>query len=175
MYLPFRVVLYNYTNYIIYHKLPQNSCISNTTVSCAVIVAGIAQFGVLIPADTQDSSVLTVRTGLGPSQHPVQSVTRVLSPQIRRPVRKADGSPRSSAEVTNKWSCTFTARMPLWRIQGRSPVLSPLAVQHSVLPVSSHNVSSAICPSQRTIIPSAATVGHVNHADSFCPVPATVS
>jgi hypothetical protein len=55
------------------------------------------------------------------------------------------------------------------------PVHNPLAVQHSVLPVSSHNVSSAICPSQRTIIPSAATVRHVNHVDSLCPVPATVS
>lgn len=64
MYLPFRVVLYSYANHIIYHKLLQNSCISNTTVSCAVIVSAIALSEVLIPAFTQDSSVLlTVRTG----------------------------------------------------------------------------------------------------------------
>ena len=115
MYLPFRVVLYNYANHIIYHKLPQNSCISNTTVSCAVIVAAIALSGVIILADTQDSSVLlTVWTGLGPSKPPVQSITRVLSPQVRRPRRKADGSPRPSAEVTNEWSCTSTARICLY-------------------------------------------------------------
>jgi hypothetical protein len=90
MYLPFRVVLYSHTNYITY-QLPQNSCILNTAVSCAVIAAGIAQSGVLNPADTQDSSVLlTVRTGLGPSQSPVQSITRFLSPQVRRSGRKAD-------------------------------------------------------------------------------------
>jgi hypothetical protein len=95
--------LYNYANYIIYHKLPQNFCTSNATVSCAVIVAGIAQSGVLNPAHTQDSSVLlTVRPGLGPSQPPVQSATWVLSPQGRCPGCEPDGSPRSSAGVTHE-------------------------------------------------------------------------
>jgi hypothetical protein len=42
------------------------------------------------------------RPALGPTQHPVQWVPGVLSPGRARPVRDADHSPPSSAEVKNE-------------------------------------------------------------------------
>jgi hypothetical protein len=45
---------------------------------------------------------------LGPTQPPLKRVTGALSLGIKRPVREADHSPTSSAEVKNAWSYTFT-------------------------------------------------------------------
>jgi hypothetical protein len=45
---------------------------------------------------------------LGPTQFPIQWVTRSLSLEVKRPVREADHSLPSSAEVKNAWSCTST-------------------------------------------------------------------
>jgi hypothetical protein len=46
------------------------------------------------------------RTALGPTQPPTQWVPGALSLEIKRPVREADHSPQSSAEVNNAWSYT---------------------------------------------------------------------
>jgi hypothetical protein len=46
------------------------------------------------------------RTGLGPTQPPIQWVPRALSLGVKRPGREADHSPPSSAEVKNAWSYT---------------------------------------------------------------------
>jgi hypothetical protein len=44
----------------------------------------------------------------GATQHPLQWVQGALSLGIKRPERKADHSPPSSAEVKNAWSYTST-------------------------------------------------------------------
>jgi hypothetical protein len=60
--------------------------------------------GVQSPAGAKDfSSSLSVQTGSGPTQPPVQWVPGVLSPGVKaRPGRDADHSPPSSAEIENE-------------------------------------------------------------------------
>jgi hypothetical protein len=53
------------------------------------------------------------RPSLGPTQLPVQGIPDVLSPGIKRPWRKADHTPPSSAEVKNAWSYTSTPQIRL--------------------------------------------------------------
>jgi hypothetical protein len=53
------------------------------------------------------------RTALGPTQPPIQRVPVVLSLGVKRPGRKADHSPPSSAEVKNTWSYTSSPRIRL--------------------------------------------------------------
>jgi hypothetical protein len=48
------------------------------------------------------------RPVLGPTKPPIQWVTGALSLGIKQPVREADHSPPSSAEVKNAWSYTST-------------------------------------------------------------------
>jgi hypothetical protein len=48
------------------------------------------------------------RTALEPTQPPIQWVPWALSLCVKRPGRKADHSPPSSAEVKNAWSYTYT-------------------------------------------------------------------
>jgi hypothetical protein len=48
------------------------------------------------------------RPALGPTQPPIQWVQGALSLGVKRPVREADHSPPSSAEVKNAWSYTST-------------------------------------------------------------------
>jgi hypothetical protein len=48
------------------------------------------------------------RTVLGPTQPPNQWAIGALSLGLKRPVREADHSPPSSAEVNNAWSYTST-------------------------------------------------------------------
>jgi hypothetical protein len=48
------------------------------------------------------------RTALGLTQPPIQWVPGALSLGVKRPVREADHSPLSSAEVKNAWSHTST-------------------------------------------------------------------
>jgi hypothetical protein len=45
-------------------------------------------------------------SALGPTQPPIQWVPGPLSPRVKRPVREADNSHSSSAEVKNVWSYT---------------------------------------------------------------------
>jgi hypothetical protein len=45
---------------------------------------------------------------LGPTQLPIQWVPGALSLEVKRPVREADHSPPSSAEVKNAWGYTST-------------------------------------------------------------------
>jgi hypothetical protein len=45
---------------------------------------------------------------LGPTQPPIQRVPGAASPKTKRPVREADHSPRTSAEVNNTWIYTST-------------------------------------------------------------------
>jgi hypothetical protein len=51
------------------------------------------------------------RTALGPTQSPIQGVPGALSLGVKRPMREADYSPPSSAEVKNVWSYTSTPPM----------------------------------------------------------------
>jgi hypothetical protein len=46
------------------------------------------------------------RPALGPTQSPIRWVPRSLSLGVKRPGRKVDHSPPSSAEVKNAWSYT---------------------------------------------------------------------
>jgi hypothetical protein len=55
------------------------------------------------------------RMALGPTQPPIQWVLGAISLGVKQPVREADHSPPSSAEVKNAWSYTST---PLIRIRG---------------------------------------------------------
>jgi hypothetical protein len=48
------------------------------------------------------------RTALGPTQPPLQWVPGALYLGVKRPVREADHSPLSSAEVKNAWRYTST-------------------------------------------------------------------
>jgi hypothetical protein len=50
---------------------------------------------------------------LGPTQPPIQLVPGALSLGIKRPLREADHSPPSSAEVKNAWSYTSTTPVRL--------------------------------------------------------------
>jgi hypothetical protein len=50
------------------------------------------------------------RTALGPTQPPVQWVPVAVSLGVKRPVREADHSPPSSAEVKNAWSYASIAQ-----------------------------------------------------------------
>jgi hypothetical protein len=45
---------------------------------------------------------------LGPTRPPIQWVAGALSLGVKRPVREADHSPPSSAEVNNEWNYTST-------------------------------------------------------------------
>jgi hypothetical protein len=58
------------------------------------------------------------RTALGPTQPPIQWVPGALSLGVKRPVREADHSPPSSAEVKNAWRYTSTPQYVFmeWRI-----------------------------------------------------------
>jgi hypothetical protein len=53
------------------------------------------------------------RMALGPNQPPIQGVPGALSLGVKRPVREADHSPPSSAEVKNAWSYTSTPSVRL--------------------------------------------------------------
>jgi hypothetical protein len=53
------------------------------------------------------------RPALGPIQPPIQWVPGALSLGVKRPVREADHSPPSSAEVKNAWSYTSTSPIRL--------------------------------------------------------------
>jgi hypothetical protein len=44
---------------------------------------------------------LTSRSALGPTQSPVQWISKAASPGVKRPEHEADNSPPSSAEVKN--------------------------------------------------------------------------
>jgi hypothetical protein len=46
------------------------------------------------------------RTALWPTQPPIQWVPGAISLGVKRPVREADHTPPSSAEVKNAWSYT---------------------------------------------------------------------
>jgi hypothetical protein len=48
------------------------------------------------------------RPPLGPTQPPIQWVPGALFTGVKRPVREADYSPPSSAEVKNAWHCNST-------------------------------------------------------------------
>jgi hypothetical protein len=48
------------------------------------------------------------RPALGPTQPPIQWVSGILSPGVKRPRRETDHSPPSSAEVKNTWIFTST-------------------------------------------------------------------
>jgi hypothetical protein len=50
---------------------------------------------------------------LGPTQLPIQWVPGTLSLEVRRPDRKADHSPPSSAKVTSAWRYTSTPQIRL--------------------------------------------------------------
>jgi hypothetical protein len=69
------------------------------------------------------------RPALGPTQLPFQWVPTALTPSIKRPVREADHSPPSSAEVENKCSYTSAPQYAFmaWCLVKHSPVL-PLPV-----------------------------------------------
>jgi hypothetical protein len=47
-------------------------------------------------------------TSLGPIEPPIHWVPGTVSPQVKRPRRKADHSPPTSAEVKKTWVCTST-------------------------------------------------------------------
>jgi hypothetical protein len=52
------------------------------------------------------------RPAVGPTQPPIQDVTRgggALSPGVKRPSGEADHSPPSSAHAKNAWSYTHTS------------------------------------------------------------------
>jgi hypothetical protein len=51
------------------------------------------------------------RPTLGPTQPPIQCVSGVLTPGIKRPMRGADHSLTSSAEVKN--ACSYTSNRPI--------------------------------------------------------------
>jgi hypothetical protein len=48
------------------------------------------------------------RPALGPTQPPIQWVTRALFLEVKRPWREADHSPPFSVEVKNAWNYTST-------------------------------------------------------------------
>jgi hypothetical protein len=52
------------------------------------------------------SNITVSKTALGPTQPPIQCVPGALSLEVKRPGRKADHSPASSADVKNAWSYT---------------------------------------------------------------------
>jgi hypothetical protein len=52
--------------------------------------------------------IYKIRTHLGPTHPPIQGVPETLSLGVKRPGRKADHSPPSSAEVKNLWRYTST-------------------------------------------------------------------
>jgi hypothetical protein len=53
-------------------------------------------------------STIASRSSVGLTQSPLEWVPGALSPRLKRPVRKSDHSPPSSAEVENAWSYTPT-------------------------------------------------------------------
>jgi hypothetical protein len=53
------------------------------------------------------------RLALGPTQPPIQWVSRALSLRVNRPGREADHSPPSSAQVKTSWSYTSTPSVRL--------------------------------------------------------------
>jgi hypothetical protein len=55
------------------------------------------------------------RTALGPTQPPIQWVPGALSLGVKRPGRKADHSPPSSAEVKYAWSLPPLPNTSSWR------------------------------------------------------------
>jgi hypothetical protein len=84
-----------------------------------IIGAGLAQWyiaglragrsGVRIPIEAGNYSLHhRVQTGSGAHPPPIQWVPGVISLGVKRPGRKADHSPPSSAEVKNAWSYTST-------------------------------------------------------------------
>jgi len=52
------------------------------------------------------------RSALGPTQPPIQRAKGALSLDVKRPVREADHSPPSSAEVKNAWR--YIPPLPLY-------------------------------------------------------------
>jgi hypothetical protein len=59
------------------------------------------------------------RPALGPTQPPIQWVSRALSKGVKRPVHEADHSPPSSAKVKNAWSYISTPPIRLCGAQLR--------------------------------------------------------
>jgi hypothetical protein len=52
------------------------------------------------------SSAKTSKPALKPTHLPTPWVPRAVSPWVKRPRRKVNHSPSSSAEARNEWSCT---------------------------------------------------------------------
>jgi len=72
-----------------------------------------ANFG--INGEESSSSATRILISLGPTQPPVQWVPEALSLGVKRPDRKSDHSPPSSAEVKKSWSSASTPHTSLWR------------------------------------------------------------
>jgi hypothetical protein len=63
----------------------------------------------------------TSRTGLWPTQTPIQWIMRFISPWVKRPAREAYHSPPSNCEVKN--DCCYSSAtlhcMTLWLLEGQ--------------------------------------------------------
>jgi hypothetical protein len=72
------------------------------------------------------------RPALGPTQTPIQCVRGALSPGIKRPVREADYSPPTSAEVKNAWNYTSTPLYVFmaWCLNKRYVLMAWCLVKH---------------------------------------------
>jgi hypothetical protein len=80
---------------------------------------GLGNFFIIVP-----------KPKIGPTQPPIQWVTEAISLGVKRPGRKADHSPQSSAEVKNAWSYTLLAQyayMVWWSVKAQGQLyLLPL-------------------------------------------------
>jgi hypothetical protein len=85
-------------------------------LGCNTVYFGIATgyglggrgVGVRVPVGVVFLCSTSSRPVLGPTQPPIQLVPGALSPRVKRPVREADHSPPTSAELKNTWIYTST-------------------------------------------------------------------